>query len=262
MGNGGKSKPMKVTYVLLMLTISLLFGSLSEVFPQHMKVVPAGDFQPFFKGDSAAIRVASFMMDERAVTNKEFLLFVKENPQWAPQNIKRLFADSEYLTHWTAAFVGGGEQQPDKLPVVNVSWFAARAYCQSQGKRLPLIVEWEQAAKSPPVDGTLQAEEIILNWYSRKMPESAAAGSVYRNHYGLYDMFGLVWEWTEDFDRVNFSDDSRNNAEIPAGLFCGSAAMDAADATDYATFIRYAFRASLKGHYTSRKLGFRCAKSL
>ncbi|HQQ13150.1 MAG TPA: formylglycine-generating enzyme family protein [Bacteroidales bacterium] len=230
---------------------------------QDMKVVPAAVFKPFFKGDSTATAVKAFTMDTKAVTNAAFLKFVSNNPQWSAQNIQRIFAEAEYLSHWTSAFTEGLDHQLANQPVVNVSWFAARAYCQSQGKRLPSMAEWETAALSAPVDSRYQnTNDIILDWYSRKMPEGATVGSVYRNQDGIYDLFGLVWEWTEDFDRVNFSDDSRNSAELPAGLFCGSASIDAADAADYATFVRYAFRASLKGNYTGRKLGFRCVKSL
>ena len=252
---------MKAAHFVLL--VGVLLSATTEAFPQQMKTIPAGKLQSFIKSKENTAEIASFLLDERPVTNGEFLAFVKENPQWSPENIKRIFAEVEYLSHWTPAFVDGTNPLAAHQPVVNVSWFAARAYCQSQGKRLPLMAEWEYAALAPPVDSHYQStEEIILNWYSRKMPEGAIAGSVYRNSYGVYDLFGLIWEWTENFDRVNFSDDTRNNADIPEGLFCGSAAMNAADASDYATFIRYAFRASLKGQYTNRKLGFRCAKSL
>lgn len=257
-GSGGKNKQMKTVIRLLVLLLTA-----TPALAQDMKVVPAAVFKPFFKGDSTTTAVKAFAMDTKAVTNAAFLKFVSDNPQWSAQNIQRLFAEAEYLSHWTPAFTEGLDLKLANQPVVNVSWFAARAYCQSKGKRLPSMAEWETAALSEPVDSRYQdTEDIILDWYSRKMPEGAPVGSVYRNKYGICDLFGLVWEWTEDFDRVNFSDDSRNSAEVPAGLFCGSASIDAADASDYATFIRYAFRASLKGNYTSRKLGFRCVKSL
>jgi sulfatase modifying factor 1 len=43
-------------------------------------------------------------------------------------------------------------------------------------------------------------------------------------------------------------------------LFCGSGALGASSFDDYAAFMRYAFRSSLKAHYTVPNLGFRCAQ--
>lgn len=73
-------------------------------------------------------------------------------------------------------------------------------------------------------------------------------------------MHGLVWEWVYDFNSIVMNNDGRNQEEMPEGLFCGSASLNANDATDYAAFVRFAFRTSLKGNYNLRKLGFRCAK--
>jgi formylglycine-generating enzyme required for sulfatase activity len=48
--------------------------------------------------------------------------------------------------------------------------------------------------------------------------------------------------------------------EDQSSRFCGAGAATAADATDYATFMRYAFRSSLRASYTVRNLGFRCSQ--
>ena len=43
-------------------------------------------------------------MDTYAVTNEDYLQFVKANPQWAKSKVARLFADTNYLKHWLADF--------------------------------------------------------------------------------------------------------------------------------------------------------------
>ncbi|MFT6733521.1 MAG: sulfatase modifying factor 1 [Polaribacter sp.] len=38
--------------------------------------------------------------------------------------------------------------QIEDLPVTNVSWFSADAFCRAEGKRLPTVDEWEYVARS------------------------------------------------------------------------------------------------------------------
>ena len=55
------------------------------------------------------------------------------------------------------------------------------------------------------------------------------------------------------------AEDGRSAGDQNA-LFCGSGGARAIDPSDSATFMRYAFRSSLKARYTVRNLGFRCAR--
>ena len=73
-------------------------------------------------------------------------------------------------------------------------------------------------------------------------------------------MFDLVWEWTDDFNSIMTTSDSRTAEFDDKGLFCASAATSTTDVLNYASFMRYAFRSSLKANYTVGNLGFRCAK--
>jgi formylglycine-generating enzyme len=56
--------------------------------------------------------------------------------------------------------------------------------------------------------------------------------------------------------------DSRSNSAVNRDLFCASGSFGASDKEDYAAFMRFAFRGSLKANYTVGNLGFRCAKNL
>ena len=64
--------------------------------------VPAGIYRPLFAGenDLKEIPVAGFQLAATPVTNGEFLDFVRANPQWRRSQVKRLFADENYLKHW------------------------------------------------------------------------------------------------------------------------------------------------------------------
>jgi len=256
---------MKAAYIILLLSIGPV-----AVLAQHDKMarIPGGDFKPFLlSGDRRqTIKVRSFYLDVHAVTNEEFLGFVKTNPEWRRSKVARLFADSHYLTQW-AGDLDIGDARMAKSPVTNISWFAANAYCRWKGKRLPTMSEWEYAAGAAPVHykGGRTLTKVILEWYDHPTPVVLpAVESTYKNAFGLYDMHGLVWEWVEDFNGEFTSGDSRGDNSQDETAFCGGGVVNINDRarTEYSAFMRYAFRGSLKGNYTVDNLGFRCAKNI
>jgi formylglycine-generating enzyme required for sulfatase activity len=89
--------------------------------------------------------VARYELDREPVTNAEFLAFVQAHPEWRRDRAPRLFAEPTYLSQWEGPATLGARARPEQ-PVTQVSWYAARAYCQSQGARLPTWYEWEYAA--------------------------------------------------------------------------------------------------------------------
>src|SRR3546814_687561 len=219
--------------------------------PEGMIRIPAGRYTPFYSVNNDAntkqdVAVKSFFLDDKPVTNAEFLTFVKANPQWARSRIPALFADSGYLKHWKGD-LEIGNIQIENSPVSNISWFAANAYSKWKGLRLPTLQEWEYAANAAPTGENKSVREIILAWYSQPSRKTLpVAGSVFRNEFGLYDMHGSVWEWVYDFNSIVMGGDSRSNSAVQRELFCASAAFGAADREDYASFMRFAFRGSLK----------------
>lgn len=229
---------------------------------EGMMKIPPGTYKGFYEnGQTEKIRVKTFYMDIHAVTNAQYLQFVKANPQWSRSKVSRLYADAGYLKHWESDFIIGHNQKLNNSPVVNVSWFAASAYCKWKGKRLPGLEEWEYAARAKPNHSDI--DKIILNWYSKPSPVSLPnVGSAPSNAYQLQDMHGLIWEWVYDFNSVMLEGDSRSNAELNRSMFCAAGSAGVSDRKNYAAFMRFAFRSSLKANYTVNNLGFRCSKNI
>lgn len=244
----------------------LALASAVAAAPPGMVLVPAGSHRPFLKDRPSAdgprrdgptvVQVPAFALDVRPVTTAEFLAFVRAAPQWRRSRAPRLFVDEHYLADWKDDLTPAASA---RAPATQVSWFAARAYCKAQGRRLPTVDEWEYAAEDAGRDRE-GATRRVLAWY--EAPPSQRGGEVGRakpNGYGVQDLPGPVWEWTLDFDAAMPLDDPRGEAE---GLFCGSGGAQAVDPADTATFLRYAFRGSLEARYAVRDLGFRCARSV
>jgi sulfatase modifying factor 1 len=101
-------------------------------------------------------------------------------------------------------------------PVVQVAYEDAAAYCAWSGGSLPTEAEWEFAARggldgarfawgdddpqeNDPMantwQGTFPFENSELDGWTRTSP----VGSYPPNGYGLYDMAGNTWEWTDDW---------------------------------------------------------------
>lgn len=230
-----------------------------------MVKIEGGTYIPLYGRDTMQVTISDFLMDVYPVTNQEYMNFVKENPKWKKSTIKRLFADNNYLRNWKADFELGANQSL-KAPITNISWFAANAYCECQGKRLPTVDEWEYVAmaneKIPDARKLKTYNEFILGWYEKPKTFNNTIGSTFKNYWKVYDLHGLVWEWTSDFNSVLVSGESRKDVDNDSNLFCGSAAIGATDLMNYAAFMRYAIRGSLKAKYTMKNLGFRCVKDI
>ncbi len=214
--------------------IAALAGVASAAPPGAVRVAGGMYTSPLPQG--AMADVAPFWLDREPVTNAQFLAFVTARPAWRRDRIATLYADPAYLARWAAPDRLGARARP-RAPVVEVSWFAARAYCAWRGGRLPGEAEWELAARDAPDD---------ISWYEQPVPDvlpDISGGA------GIADLHGLVWEWIDDFSAA------------PSGekMSCGGGAIGAADPGAYTTFLRFALRGALEARSTMSSLGFRCA---
>ena len=242
-----------------------------------MVLIPAGDFQmgSYDGYDNErpvhTVYVDAFYIDTYQVTNKQFKAFVDANPQWQKDNIPDKYHEGDYLWYWIGNSYPSGE---GNHAVVNVSWYAAMAYAQWAGKRLPTEAEWEKAArgglvgKEYPWGDTIDANKAN---HGRSVGSTTPVANYAPNGYGLYDMAGNVWEWCLDaYERDFYARSARQNPIAGKGvgndftrvqphiwrvLRGGSWSSDA-------QLLRVAYRARSAPTYTAGSIGFRCAKDI
>ena len=254
--------------------------------PERMVLVPAGEFEMGSEDAEAlpheqpvhTVYVDAFYMDTHEVTNLDYKKFVLANPQWQKDRIPKALHNDNYLRHWRGNSYPGGKANH---PVTYVSWYAAVAYAEWAGKRLPTEAEWEKAARGGkeglkyPWGNTISSDRAN---YGNIVKDTREVGSYSANGYGLYDMCGNVWEWCLDAYDADFyfssprrnplSDvntlsnadliiDDYTNVKSHRGLRGGSWGFEA-------TSVRVAYRGSNLPllTYTHGIVGFRCVRSV
>jgi formylglycine-generating enzyme required for sulfatase activity len=228
-----------------------------------MARIAGGWYRPLYTMEGMSrMRVEPFALDRRPVTRRDYLRFVTTHPEWKRDAVRPSLAESAYLGDWPSATNAGDERDLER-PVTNVSWFAARAYCAAQGKRLPTTDEWEIAgaaseSRRDAADDLEFRRRLLALYASRKPGIPAQVSSTFVNAYGVGDMHGLVGEWTLDFNAT-----APHDAHALPGhehhLWCASAAIGVADPTNYPAFLRFAVRSGLTTRSTVSGVGFRCA---
>lgn len=255
---------MKTKAFRLLLAL-LVFQSFLFAQSQGMVSIKGSRYIPLYGRDSTVVEVKDFEIDVYPVTNSEYEKFVKKYPKWQKSKVIKLFADKSYLTNWKSDLELKDSAKPNS-PVTYISWFAAKDYCECQGKRLPTVDEWEYVAMADETTKDARKKPAynnqILAWYEAPRSNENSIGNHTKNAWGVHDLHGLVWEWTLDFNSVLITGESRKDVDKDSNLFCGSAAVNATDLMNYAAFMRYAIRGSLKAKYAMKNLGFRCVKEI
>lgn len=192
------------------------------------------------------VRIDPLYMDTAEVTNEKYSRFVKAAAHRAPY-------------HWIKGVV---PHDKSTLPVVNVSWDDATAYCKWETKRLPTEAEWERAARGgnekgmyPWGDRAIAAKDARYNSDS-----PAPVCSKEKNYLGLCDMIGNVWEWTADwYDRTYYESSPTENPPGPEkGIYRvlrGGSWFDQPP-----LFLTVSYRSWARPAERSATIGFRCAK--
>ena len=142
------------------------------------------------------MHIKPFVIDKYPVTNAQFREFL-DATHYSPQDkidFLRDWKDGKYPQGW------------ESRPVTWVSLEDARAYAKWAGKRLPHEWEWQMAAEGTdgrpyPWGNTYQLVNVPSPDQGRQMrgPDAVDAHPLGASPYGVMDMVGNVWQWTDEF---------------------------------------------------------------
>jgi len=202
----------------------------------EMVILPAGSFEMGSPASEAGrqdsespqhrVSIRSFAAGKLEVTRGQFAAFVKDSGHNA-SNECYTFEGGKYEKRSGRNWQNPGYSQADSHPVVCVNWDDAKAYVawlsRKTGKNYRLLseAEWEYAARagtstarywgeSPDqacgyanvMDATGKSQVPGVTWEVHNCTDghayTAPGGSFKPNAFGLYDMIGNAWEWTED----------------------------------------------------------------
>jgi len=120
--------------------------------------------------------------------------------------------------------------QGDKLPVEQISWNDAVAFCEELNKKekkrgwkfaLPTEAQWEYACRAGTATTYSWGNNItpqLANYGESGLNKTVEVGTYGANPWGFFDMHGNVWEWCLDW----FGPYSRGLAVDPMGVSNGT----------------------------------------
>ncbi len=194
------------------------------------------------------VTVSDFYMGKYEVTNRQYCAFLNAKGNQIEGGVEWINLGGEWDDEKCRIYRSGSsysvESGYDNHPVIYVSWYGARAYCQwlsaQTGKtyRLPTEAEWEYAARSggksykyawgngtpTKSNGGNIADETakrrysdwtIWSGYTDGYVYTAPVGQFGVNDLGLADMTGNVWEWCSDW-YGSYSSQAQTNPQGPS----------------------------------------------
>jgi len=254
-----------------------------------------GLVKPLFLDEHPQHRVElpAYYIDAYEVTNQQYKQFVRATGHGEPfawtQNgynllPARLKATDVKTLRWIAAeyfnfdldtrtmskpqllqaMVADWEKK-DHLPVTEVDWYDASAYCAWAGKRLPTEAEWEKAARGAeglefPWGNQWDTGQTNIgddtDWEGGIAPVGSYPSN--RSPYGVYDLAGNVWEWVEDwYQAYPGSDYSAKELGKTQKVIRGGGGGIGHYSLSF--FFRSAMRGNALPTAKSADVGFRCA---
>ncbi len=265
----------------------------------EMVVIPAGTFRMGSPDDEKgrdsdegpvhSVRIAEpFALAAREVTVGEFRAFVEATGYRTEAEKGKGCATwdgAKWAYDAKRSWRAPGFVQGEDHPVVCVSWNDARAYLQwlsqeaKRTYRLPSEAEWEYAARAGSTtarywgegpDGACDFANVAdraLNAHSPKIHQcddkfvyTAPVGSFKANAFGLEDMLGNVWEWTQDCWNDAYRG-APSDGSAWTGGDCGRRVVRGGSWDDEPDVVRSADRSRVGSGGRSDDAGFRPART-
>ena len=258
----------------------------------ELVVIPAGQFvmgspeqeQGRFEaeGPQHHVTVRAFALGKYPVTVDEFLAFLRDT-EYQPKPCNPML-DLVWSSPGRGLAYPPGLSDSPHQPATCVSWQDAQAYIQwlnhklhpqdsTPGPyRLPSEAEWEYAARAHTLTARWWGQEIGRNnancngcgsrWDNQLF---APVGSFGPNPFGLYDMLGNIWQWTDDCWNDSYVGAPQDGAAWTSGN-CGKRVLRGGSWSNLPRFIRSAARAALdlngQSFDTASDAGFRLARTI
>ncbi|HUK55698.1 MAG TPA: SUMF1/EgtB/PvdO family nonheme iron enzyme [Nitrospiria bacterium] len=238
------------------------FKTLADEDGSVMVLIPDGPFQMGSKASTGdldempqhAVYLPAFYIDLKEITQAQFSKFSEDTHY--PKPVVPVFQDDLSLI-----------TKPE-LPVVGISWNAAKDYCQWAGKRLPTEAEWEKAAGGDESfqwpwgnDIVEKAANLTGEEDGYKFLAPPGRFEAGRSPYGLYDMAGNAAEWVADWYDADYYKTAP--FKTPKGPETGKFRVYRGGSwNDSSGNARVAKRFMAAPHQTSAVIGFRCAKDV
>jgi len=218
-----------------------------------MATVPGGTFPMGCDSSRTSERprhlvsVAAFAIDATEVTARDYDACVFAR-QCKPAGLQA----------GEAALCNDARTKPDH-PANCVDWNDAHAFCAWAGKRLPTEEEWEYAARGsddrpyPWGDASPMTNMVNALGDGDGFAGTSPVGSfdAGRSPFGVYDMAGNVWEWTDSAWSDDYASPREYDLKVARGGGFGSASP---------ALLRTTARGSHRVSFRDAHLGFRCAK--
>jgi len=234
---------------------------ITDVKSVSMVFVPAGEFMMGSNNGAGnqypahVVYLSEFYIDKNEATNAFYKNCVDAGVCTPPQNTGSYTRSNYY-----------GNSQFDDYPVIYVSWYQAKAYCEWRGASLPTEAQWEKAARG--TDGRTypwgEGIDKSLANYDLNVGDTIAVGSYENGNsiYGAYDLAGNVAEWVADFYDAGYYLTLGSNVVNPLGPSAGDThglRGGSFSAADYILGVSY--RDASDPAYAHYIFGIRCARS-